>query len=118
MAKVQDSAPGLVKPPIVRFSPWIQPVQAPIDGVKGFAEVQADKIHSLSWIPQADHLVIKGDQAGQAGSAHPKPMLLVSSDGTQDDLVHNLARHQGQVDKPGAPWILLPALLMDGCHTG
>ncbi|RMB93646.1 hypothetical protein DUI87_29873 [Hirundo rustica rustica] len=60
--QVQDSAPGLVKPPIVRFGPWIQPVQAPRDGVKGFAEVQVDKIHSLSWIPQADHLVIKGDQ--------------------------------------------------------
>lgn len=45
------------------------------DDVKGFAEVQADNIHSLPLIHQAGHLIIRGDQVGQAGPALPKPML-------------------------------------------
>lgn len=48
------------------------------DSVKGFAEGQADNIHSLSVIPQVDHLdhtVIKGDQVGQAGPVPPISVL-------------------------------------------
>ncbi|KAJ7400560.1 hypothetical protein BTVI_104313 [Pitangus sulphuratus] len=33
-----------------------------------------------------------------------------------DDLLHVLCQHQGQVDSPVVPWILLLTLLVDGCH--
>ena len=45
------------------------------DSVKGFAEVQLDYINSLSFIQQADHLIIEEDPIGQAGSAFCEPML-------------------------------------------
>lgn len=55
------------------------------------------------------HLVIEGDQFGQVGPAFDKPMLAgpdhliilhVPHDGTQDELLHNLAQHQGETDRP------------------
>ena len=45
------------------------------NSVKGLAEVQADNIHSLSFIHYAGHLVIEGNQVSQAGPAFHKPML-------------------------------------------
>ncbi|KAJ7410340.1 hypothetical protein WISP_78183 [Willisornis vidua] len=72
------------------------------DGVKDVAEVQIDHIHSLPLIYQADQLVIKRDQ--------------VLCDGTQDDLLHNLARHRGQTDRPAVSQIFLLALFVDKRH--
>ena len=37
---------------------------------------------------------------------------------TQDGLLHNLAWHRGQADRPVVPRTLLPALLVDGCYIG
>ena len=37
------------------------------NSVQGLTKVQVDNIHSLSLIHQAGHLVIEGDQVGQAG---------------------------------------------------
>jgi len=45
------------------------------NGVKGFTKVQVDIIHSLSLIHQVDHLVVDGDQVGQARPVFRKPML-------------------------------------------
>jgi len=45
------------------------------NSVKGLTKVQVDDIHSLSLIHQAGHLVIEGDQVGQAGCAFHEPML-------------------------------------------
>ena len=73
------------------------------------------------------HLVIGGDQDGQAGPAFDEPMLAgpdplialhMPGDGTQNEWLHNLCRHRGQADRPVVPWILLPALILDGCHIG
>lgn len=54
------------------------------------------------------HLVVEGDQVGQTGPAFHKSML-ASSDplvvlsvlhgGIQEDLLHGLPQHQGQVDR-------------------
>jgi len=37
------------------------------NSVKGLTKVQVDDIHSLSLIHYTGHLVIEGDQVGQAG---------------------------------------------------
>lgn len=67
------------------------------DSIKGFTEDQVDNIH-IHW---EGHLVIKGNQVGQAGPAPPKPLLAgpdplvvlcVLCAHIQDDLFHNLAR--------------------------
>lgn len=72
-------------------------------------------------------LVIEGNQAGQAGSAFPEPMLAgsdslavlhVSYDDSQNDLLNKLCGHGGQTDRPVVPCILLSSLLVDGHHTG
>ena len=95
------------------------------DNVKGFAEVWVDFINSLSLIHQMGHSVIKGDQVGQARPAFHEPILArhdspdiphVLCDLPYDDLLHNLAWHQGQADKPVVPWVLLLTLLVDGSH--
>ncbi|KAJ7427695.1 hypothetical protein WISP_04707 [Willisornis vidua] len=92
------------------------------DSVKGLAEVQIDHIHNLTLIHQAGHLIIKGYQVGQTGPALPKSMLAGSEpfpilkmlcDRTQDDLLHNPARHRGQADRPVVTWINLTALFVD-----
>lgn len=67
------------------------------------------------------HLAIEGDQVGQAGPGFPKPVLTapdalvvlyVPSDGTQDNLLHNLPWNQDlQANRPVVPWILLMANL-------
>ncbi|KAK4823264.1 hypothetical protein QYF61_000231 [Mycteria americana] len=71
--------------------------------VKGFTEVYIDNIHSLSLIHQVGHLLIEGDQVGQAGPAFPEPMLAgpdplvilyMPCDSTQDDLLHQLPWHR------------------------
>ena len=68
------------------------------------------------------HLVIEGDQVGQVGPAFhepmvagPDPLVFLHMPGkyTQDELLHNLAPHQGQADRLVVPGILLPALLVD-----
>jgi len=52
------------------------------------------------------HLVIEGDQVGQAGPAFHEPMLAgpaplvllhMPSECTQDELLYNLAWHRGQM---------------------
>jgi len=92
------------------------------NSVKGLTKVQVDNIHSLSFIREACHLVTEGDNLGQAGPAFhesmlagPDPLivLLVPSERTQDEALHNLPHHRGQADRPVVPGILLPALL--GC---
>jgi len=52
--------------------------------------------------------------------AGPDPLVVLHMPGecTQDELLHDLARHQGQADRPVRSWDLLPALLVDGCYTG
>lgn len=56
-------------------------------GVKGFNKVQVSNIHNLSLIYLVGHLIIEGDQLGQAGPAfheslwagpHPLVVLHVS----------------------------------------
>ena len=37
------------------------------DSIEGFAEVYVDYINSLSLFHQVGHLIIEGDQVGQAG---------------------------------------------------
>ena len=95
--------------------------------VKGLTKVQVDDIHSLSFILQLGHVVIEGDQVGQAGPAFDEPMsagpdpldvLHMPGEHTQDELFHNLPRHRGQADRPVDPRILLPALLVDECYSG
>lgn len=44
-------------------------------GVKGFTDVRADNVHSLSLICQAGHHVIEEDQVCQAGPASHEPTL-------------------------------------------
>ncbi|KAJ7405732.1 hypothetical protein WISP_138315 [Willisornis vidua] len=92
------------------------------DSVKGCAKVRTDHIHCLSLMHQAGHLIIKGDQVGQTGPALPKSMLAVSEplsilkvlcDRTQGHLLHKLARHQGQADRPVVAQVLLAALFVD-----
>lgn len=60
------------------------------DRVKGFAEVRVDRIHSLSLIHQVGHLVIEGDEVGQAGLAFHEPML-AGPDPQVDHCYQNLA---------------------------
>ena len=52
--------------------------------------------------------------------ARPDPMVVlhVPHDLPQDNLLHNLRRHQGQANRPVVPWILPAALLVDGSHIG
>ena len=58
------------------------------------------------------HLIIEGDQVCQAGPAFHEAMLAgpdalvvprMLCDCPQDDLLHNLTRHQSQVDRPVVP---------------
>ncbi|KAJ7399962.1 hypothetical protein BTVI_109728 [Pitangus sulphuratus] len=80
------------------------------DSIEGFTEVQVDSIHSLSFIYEVGHLVIKRNQVGQAGPAFPKPLLAgpdtlvvlnMPCDGTEDDLFYNLPQHS--TDSPSDP---------------
>ncbi|RMC09674.1 hypothetical protein DUI87_13460 [Hirundo rustica rustica] len=92
------------------------------DSVQGLAEVQIDNIHSLSYIHQEGHLVIKGDQVGQTRPTPTKPMLAGSDtltilqglhDNIQYKLFHYLTgRHFGQLP---VIWNLTsePGLLVD-----
>jgi len=41
----------------------------------GLTKAQVDDVHSLSLIHWVGHLVIEGDQVGQAGPAFHEPML-------------------------------------------
>ncbi|XP_075000742.1 GPN-loop GTPase 1 isoform X2 [Calonectris borealis] len=75
----------------------------------------------------AGHLVIEGDQGGQAGPAFceavlagPDPLVVphMACERPQDEPLHNLPQHRGQADRPVVPRILLPTLLVDGRHTG
>jgi len=52
--------------------------------------------------------------------AGPDSLVVLHMPGerTQDESLHNLARHRGQADRPVVPGILLPALPVDGCYTG
>jgi len=52
--------------------------------------------------------------------AEPDPLVVLHmpSERTQDESLHNLARHRGQADRPVVPGMLLLALLVDECHTG
>jgi len=45
--------------------------------------------------------------------AGPDPLVVLHMPGerTQDDLLHNISRHQGQADRPVVPRILLPTVL-------
>ena len=45
------------------------------DSVKSFAEIHVDYVNSLSFIHQAGHSIIEGDQVGQAGPDFCEPML-------------------------------------------
>ena len=74
--------------------------------VKGLTKVQVDEIHSLSLLYS---LAVEGDQVCQAGPAFPEPMLArpdppvvlhMPGECTQDELLHNLAWHRGQADRP------------------
>ena len=71
------------------------------------------------------HLVIEGDQVGEAGPASHEAMLagpdhlvVLHMHGalTQDELLHILPLYQGQAGRPVLPWILLLSLRVDGCH--
>ena len=71
------------------------------DSVKGFTEVLAGYVHSLSLIHQTGHLIMEEDQVGQAGPAFRKPMLAgpdplvvpyMPCDCTQDYLFHDLLK--------------------------
>ena len=95
--------------------------------VKGLIKVQVDDIDSLSLIHQVCHLVIVGDQVGQAGPAFHEPMLAgpdplvvlhTPGERPQEESLHNLAWQQGQADRPAVPRILLLVLLVDSCHIG
>lgn len=95
------------------------------NSIRCLAKLQVNNIHILSFIPYMGHLITKGDQVSQARSAFHKPILTgcdhpsvvyVLCGSTQDDLHHDLSWHQGQTDRPVIPWILLPALLLDGYH--
>jgi len=48
------------------------------NSVKGFAEVSADYFNSLSLIHHAGHLIIEGDQVGQAGLAFHMTSLVTT----------------------------------------
>jgi len=48
----------------------------------------------------------------------PQVVLHMPSELTQDELLHNLARHQGQADRSEVPRILLLAFFVDECYTG
>jgi len=70
--------------------------------VKGLTKVQIDDIHSLFLIHKVGHLVIEGDEVGQAGPALHEPMLAgpdplvvlqMPGERTPDESLHNLARH-------------------------
>jgi len=52
--------------------------------------------------------------------AGPDPLVVLHmpSERTLDESFHNLARHQGQADRPVVPGILLPAILVYRCYTG
>ena len=96
--------------------------------VKSFPKACLGRQHpQLSLIRWAGHFVAEGDQVSEAGPAFHKPMLAgpdplavphMPRNGTQDDLLHDLPQHQGQADRPLVSWMLLPALLVDGCHIG
>lgn len=71
------------------------------------------------------HVVITGDQAGQAAHAfhelrlaRPDPLvvLYVLRGGTQGDLLRDLPQPLGQADRPVAPHILLLAVLVAVHH--
>ncbi|PKU42644.1 hypothetical protein llap_7061 [Limosa lapponica baueri] len=95
------------------------------DCIKGLAKVQVNNVHKISLIHQGGHFVIVGDWVCQAGPDFHEPVLAGSDhlgvlhalhNGTQDDLFRDLPRHRSQTDRPVVPWIILPALLVDGCH--
>ena len=73
------------------------------------------------------HLVIEGDQVGQAGPAFHEPMMAgpdhlvvlhLNSERTQDEPLHNISWHQGHADRPVVPRILLLAFLVDERYIG
>ena len=52
--------------------------------------------------------------------AGPDPLVVLHMpiERTQDELLHNVAQHRGQADRPVVPVILLLALLVDGRYIG
>lgn len=84
-------------------------------------------LHNLSLTQQVGHVVIEGDQAGQAGPAFPKVMLAsfawspgcpVYALWLHSYLLRSLSWHWSHADRLAIPWILLTTLLGDGRHTG
>jgi len=84
-----------------------------------------DYINRLSLIHQVGHLVIEGDQVGQAGpdfhesllaTPDPQTVLHVHCDLTQGYMHHCLPQYCSQADRPVIPSIFLLTLLVDGCH--
>jgi len=75
------------------------------NSVNSLTEVQVDNSHSLSLMHWGGHLVIAGDQVGQAGEEgrladrHPYPLIITKMqlNGAQDPLhrkmVHDLHAH-------------------------
>ncbi|KAK4831749.1 hypothetical protein QYF61_018947 [Mycteria americana] len=81
------------------------------DSVKGFTTVQVDNIYSLSLIHRVGHLVVEGDQVGQAGPAFHEPMLAgpdplvglhMSVECTQDEPLHNFSWYRESSTKADA----------------
>jgi len=94
------------------------------NSVKGLTtKDQVDNVPSHSFIHLVGHLVIKGDQVGQAGHAFHEPMLAgpdplvvlhMPGERTQDEWFRNLNWHRRQADRPVVPEILLPSFLSMG----
>lgn len=85
------------------------------ESIKGSAEDQANNTHSLFLNHQADHLVIKGDQVGEAVPVPPKSMLpgpdslvvlYVLCNDTKDDLLHDPPWHSVWANRPVVSWTL------------
>jgi len=65
-------------------------------------------------------LVQAGPDIDESMLAGPDSLVFphMPGDRTRDELLHNLAQHRGQADRPVVPSIFLPALLVDGCYIG
>ncbi|KAK4824309.1 hypothetical protein QYF61_013054 [Mycteria americana] len=138
VTQVQDPALGLVKPHTIDLGPLIQPVQIPLQSLPTLKQIDTatqfgvicelievalnalvqiiDKDIKQDW-PQhralgnnTRHLVVEGDEVGQAGPAFHEPMLTgpdplvglhMAVERTQDEPLHNLPQYQGLLVNDG-----------------
>ena len=71
------------------------------DHVKGLAEIWVDYMNSIYLIHHMGHLVVEGDEVGQAGLAFQEPILAVSDPPVVPHTVRDAFKMTCSVTFPG-----------------